>query len=917
MEAPREDEAHPQAEPSQPLAVSGEETQVNREDVDENEVLWAKAQSLIEKITANADNPSPSVLHALSTLIETQEARYLEEADHASTSNGRVSHSVGRLGSLIRDNDEFFDLISSKYLLGTRYSVSLQAASVRLLVSCSPTWMYPHVFEDEVLAIIRGWVMEETPVLSGDGHITSEQKTADSEMLWTYSTGLLAVCLDLRGPLVEDVLNSGIPAKLMRYLRFRVLGDSVTHQKDGNLLNDKGRVKHAAESSRSDVENLRVHSSDKDHGKDLCSLETLDKVHGRALSREAFVDGSDKDPLDNAGLQIDAFDQAEENEEEKNNFKDAPELKMKLGGKLLREEECDENARDDFSKRRPTRVLSRLRGKSRLCDGLLENEPSLTSSTACGGSGLMRTSKDKTAFRNQDRQRDSDSKDCPVVGRINVCIPERDDDDDCFQECKVGTRDISDLVKKAVRAAEAEARAANASAEAVKAAGDDVAEMVKNSAFEEYAKSKDEDAAVAVASKAAISVIDAASAVAVVRNTSNSDVNSGSSTLTEPEIEEDIPEYNIPDSSALGKLREKFCILCLIILGEYVDVLGPVLHEKGVDVCLSLLVCHSKNREASNSMPILPDILKLICALAPHKKFSALFVDRGGIQRLLSVPRTPENFLSLSSCLSTIGSTQGIMERVCALPSDIIRQVVELTLQLLQCQNYVARKNAATLLASGFVFRAVIDAFDALDGLQKLISLLHEAALVRSGAALGQSNNPGSIRTDRSPAEVLTSSEKQIAFQTCIALRQYFRAHLLLYVDTLRPSKNIRSAPRNMSRAAYKPLDISTEAMDTIFRQLQKDRKLGAALVRTHWAVVDKFLASNGHITMLELCQAPPVERYLHDLLQYALGVLHIVTLVHYSRKPIVNATLSNDRVGIAVILDAANGSGYVEPEVM
>lgn len=54
----------------------------------------------------------------------------------------------------------------------------------------------------------------------------------------------------------------------------------------------------------------------------------------------------------------------------------------------------------------------------------------------------------------------------------------------------------------------------------------------------------------------------------------------------------------------------------------------------------------------------------------------------------------------------------------------------------------------------------------------------------------------------------------------------------------------------------------------------------------------------------------------MHDLAKYALGVLHIVTLVPYSRKPIVNATLSNDRVGMAVILDAANGAGYVDPEV-
>ncbi|KAE8677807.1 hypothetical protein F3Y22_tig00111495pilonHSYRG00007 [Hibiscus syriacus] len=69
---------------------------------------------------------------------------------------------------------------------------------------------------------------------------------------------------------------------------------------------------------------------------------------------------------------------------------------------------------------------------------------------------------------------------------------------------------------------------------------------------------------------------------------------------------------------------------------------------------------------------------------------------------------------------------------------------------------------------------------------------------------------------------------------------------------------------------------------------------------------------------MMELCQAPPVERYLHDMLQYALGVLHIVTLVPISRKMIVNATLSNNRAGIAVILDAANSaSSLVDPEII
>lgn len=199
------------------------------------------------------------------------------------------------------------------------------------------------------------------------------------------------------------------------------------------------------------------------------------------------------------------------------------------------------------------------------------------------------------------------------------------------------------------------------------------------------------------------------------------------------------------------------------------------------------------------------------------------------------------------------------MERVCALPSDVIHQLIALDLQLLECSQDQARKNAALFFAAAFVFRAVLDAFDNQDGLQKLLNLLSEAASVRSGVSSGTVGQPnsGSLRNDRTPSEVLTSSEKQIAYHTTVALRQYFRAHLLLVVDSVRPSKNIRSAARNIpsSRAAYKPLDISNEAIDAVFRQIQKDRKLGPAFVRARWPAVDKFLNCNGHITMLELCQ--------------------------------------------------------------
>lgn len=111
----------------------------------------------------------------------------------------------------------------------------------------------------------------------------------------------------------------------------------------------------------------------------------------------------------------------------------------------------------------------------------------------------------------------------------------------------------------------------------------------------------------------------------------------------------------------MAQLREKYCIQCLECLGEYVEVLGPVLHEKGVDVCLALLQRSSKYKEPSKIAVLLPDVMKLICALAAHRKFAALFVDRGGMQKLLSIPRIAQTFFGLSSCLFTIGSIQVIL----------------------------------------------------------------------------------------------------------------------------------------------------------------------------------------------------------------------------------------------------------------
>ncbi|EOY29098.1 hypothetical protein QUC31_020955 [Theobroma cacao] len=931
---PNQNENQNEAE-EQPPAEGEEQQQEEEEEEDEeeegrreDEELMAKAQALMEKITSSPDNPNPTVLYALASLLEAQESLYLQE-NSPSSSSGRASHNIGRLGNLVKENDEFFDLISSKFLSESRYSTSLQAAAARLLLSCSLTWIYPHVFEEPVLENIKVWVMNETARYSIEDnnckHDLARKEASDAEILKTYSTGLLAVCLTGGGQVVEDVLTSGLSAKLMRYLRVRVLGEITAGQNDACHLTEgkslssaasfrsrdegRGRVRQVLETTH--IDDPRI--IDEKSLDDQCAEWDRDRSTNRQLrGEECWV--ADRQPPDGVAEAVDMHD-VDADSEERWHVRDVRDGKMRF-------RDVDENGRDDSSRRRINRGSARSRGKGRTTEGAMENEQSLTSPGSGSRFGQARSMRDRSSSKNLDGRKVLEPKKC--VGKTNAddLVAEREDNDECFQGCRIGSKDFSDLVKKAVRAAEAEARAANAPVEAVKAAGDAAAEVVKCAALEEFKTTNNEEAALSAASKAATTVVDAANAIEVSRNSTSTSADPINESAAETEVNEDAEEYSIPNAEQLAQLREKYCIQCLETLGEYVEVLGPVLHEKGVDVCLALLQRSSKLDEASKAMSLLPDVMKLICALAAHRKFAALFVDRGGMQKLLAVPRVAQNFFGLSSCLFTIGSLQGIMERVCALPSDVVHQVVELAIQLLECSQDQARKNAALFFAAAFVFRAVLDAFDAQDGLQKLLGLLNDAASVRSGAnsgALGLSGTT-SFRNDRSPSEVLTSSEKQIAYHACVALRQYFRAHLLLLVDSVRPNKSNRSGARNIpsTRAAYKPLDISNEAMDAVFLQLQKDRKLGPAFVRTRWPAVEKFLSCNGHITMLELCQAPPVERYLHDLLQYALGVLHIVTLVPVSRKMIVNATLSNNRAGIAVILDAANSaSSLVDPEII
>ncbi|KAG2575925.1 hypothetical protein PVAP13_7KG361500 [Panicum virgatum] len=896
---------------------------------EDEEALLARAQNVISRILEREHDPNPRLLRTLATMCEHHEARYLHLSASNPTPNStntRSTYTIGKLANLFRDNDDFYELVFCKFLSNTSYSVAIRAAAARLLLSCHSTWtpQYPHAFEDSIIDNVKKWVTDDSEASSEcEWQYLGRNKPTDAEMLRTYAIGLLAMALCSGGQLVEDVLNMGVSAKLMRFLRVRVLGDASSSQKDSNHPQDtkhprgrddsRGKSRLAQDVSR--LDGTRV-------GCGILTDLTAEKynepgfgmrqVHGERLMDDtvASSDNSDAPEADRVN--------------DRSYGTSTCDVKSKFGERhsvirLAKDEDISENG--ELLKRKLNRATSRLRVKGKAGESLPESEImplSPTSGLRIGGRAI----RDRNAVGVDDPKKATDVND-RSAGLESFNAISREEYEDRFRDCIIGLKDISDLVLKAVRAAESEARSANTPDEAVKAAGDAAAELVKSAALEVWKSESNGDAVVLAAEKAASAVVEAAVSTSVSRSSNQVGEQCVVEEAMQTSKDQDLENFVISDQGQLLQLREKYSIQCLQILGEYVEALGPVLHEKGVDVCLTLLQRSMKEREGHHLFALLPDVLKLICALAAHRKFAALFVDRGGIQKILSVPRINQTYMGLSACLFTFGSLQSTMECVCALSSDTLDSVVELALQLLECAQDLARKSAAIFFAAAFVFKAVLDLFDARDGMQKLLDILYGCASGRSGGnsgGLGSSHiNQGN---DQSPAEALTASEKQVAYHSCVALRQYFRAHLLQLVDSIRPSKSIRSIARNTSsaRAGYKPFDISNEAMDAVFRQIQRDRKLGPALVRARWPVLDKFVASNGHMTMLELCKFQAHgDRYLRDLTQYAIGVLHIITLMPHPnvRKPIVHATLSNNRVGMAVLLDAVKSFDYIDHEVI
>lgn len=291
------------------------------------------------------------------------------------------------------------------------------------------------------------------------------------------------------GQIVEDVLASGLSAKLIRYLRIRSLGEP--NRKDANHSIERKLASATSVRGKEEVRNRFRHVSENfqlDAPRIIDGVvgdQITEKDNDRNFIRPSYQPWNDGDAGESPDRLADDDNYGDDSEGcDGWHIQDLRGKNEKSGdrhgqGRSLREEDFDDGG-EDSSKCRLSRGLVKSGGRWKI-NGVVDAKHGLASPGT--GRGQESRTMDMAAAIGRNSRSITDVEG-GLVAVGDAYATEIEDNDDCFQECRIGSKDISDLVKKAVRAAEAEARAAAAPAEAIKAAGDSAAEVVKTAAME-------------------------------------------------------------------------------------------------------------------------------------------------------------------------------------------------------------------------------------------------------------------------------------------------------------------------------------------------------------------------------------------------------------------------------------------------
>uniref|UniRef100_A0A8C7X1R9 DDB1- and CUL4-associated factor 1 n=1 Tax=Oryzias sinensis TaxID=183150 RepID=A0A8C7X1R9_9TELE len=318
------------------------------------------------------------------------------------------------------------------------------------------------------------------------------------------------------------------------------------------------------------------------------------------------------------------------------------------------------------------------------------------------------------------------------------------------------------------------------------------------------------------------------------------------------------------------------------------------------------LLMHYMDLKQTNDVQLTFEALKYLASLLLHKKFAAEFVDNGGVQKLLEIPRPSMAATGVSLCLYYLAYNQDAMERVCMLPHSILSDVVAYTLWLLECSHASGCCHATMFFSISFSFRAVLELFDRQDGLRRLVNLISTLEILNP-------EDQGALLSDD---EIFSS--RQTAKHTCMALRRYFEAHLAIKVEQVKQSlqRTEGGAPIH-SQPYYKAVSYSREQVVEMMEFLIEYGPL-----RLYWEPAEVFHKLSCVQLLLQLISIACEWRTYYgrsDTVRYALDILSILTVVPKTQILLCEsiavlddggATVST--VGMSIVLAVAEGEIFV-----
>ncbi|XP_076666057.1 lisH and WD40 domain-containing protein mahjong isoform X3 [Andrena cerasifolii] len=278
--------------------------------------------------------------------------------------------------------------------------------------------------------------------------------------------------------------------------------------------------------------------------------------------------------------------------------------------------------------------------------------------------------------------------------------------------------------------------------------------------------------------------------------------------------------------------RQMLILRYLTPMGEYQEFLGHVFEQNALELILKYI----NVRETKDSR-LAFEALKYLASLLCHKKFSIEFLNLGGLQKLLDVPRPSVAATGVSICLYYLAYCEDAMERVCLLPKHVISDLVTYALWLLERSHDSGRCHATMFFGFSFPFKVILEEFDAQDGLRKLFNVISTLPILN-------------IEEEPALNDDEECASRQIVRHVAVALKRYMEAHLHMKAEQLQRAENVRAERDTWqpSLPPYKACKLSSEEVQTKVEVLQE-----LMSVRAVWPPVEELHRLGGITLLLQI----------------------------------------------------------------